>query len=84
MSKPSTYRQYFVAVEGKSETVRCSIVGCKLSEDISCKKASNLQDHLKRHHNEFYVSIQASPKAVRSKDQSSINDLPEKEEDSLF
>jgi hypothetical protein len=30
------------------------------------------------------VSIQASQRAVRSKDQSSINDLPEKEEDSLF
>lgn len=65
----SIYRQYFVAVDGKSDKVKCTVGECK--EEVSSKKASNLQFHLQKHHGEFYAAIQASPKAMSSKDQPS-------------
>jgi len=71
----SIYRQYFEAIEGVTDKVKCAVMvdGKKCGAQISSKKPSNLQDHLKAVHKEFYTTIQASPKPNRQSNQSSLS-----------
>lgn len=71
----SVYRKYFEAISGTKDKVRCTvkIEDKACGKEVDSKKASNLQDHLRRHHQELYETIQASPKSARSSNQPSID-----------
>lgn len=72
---PSTYRQYFELVEGKTGKVKCTVEvnGKKCGTELKADKACNLQDHLKDVHKVFYATIQASPKPVLQPNQLSLD-----------
>lgn len=71
----SVYRQYFEAIEGVTNKVKCTIdvKDKKCGTTFNPKKASNLQDHLKIVHKDFYATIQASLKQIRQPNQQTLD-----------
>jgi hypothetical protein len=70
----SIYRQYFEAIEGVTDKLKCTVDvgGKKCGQSIASKKSSTLQQHLQVSHKDFYATIQASPKPIRQSNQPTL------------
>jgi hypothetical protein len=73
----SIYHRYFEAIEGVTDKVECTVDanGKKCGISLNSMKASNLQEHLKDVHTEFYATIQLSPKSNRPSNQMSLTNF---------
>jgi hypothetical protein len=74
----SIYRRYYKPIQGVMDKLKCDVDVkkdgnvLKCGEYISSQKASVLQTHLENKHSELYATIRASPKAIRDKNQTSL------------